>query len=162
MAKINLKKLIFGIIIVLAAVIVLLAIGMKGASQDKPAVTPSASNPAINQKSEEQKNNPVEYVFDKGTGEKISYKIIPEAGSLSVFDALKKLADENKFELKYNNNYSFGVFIESIMGIENGKKIGEKYWQYWINGKLGEVAADKKEIKAGDEVEWKYANDPGY
>jgi len=47
-----------------------------------------------------------------------------------------------------------GVFIESINGVKNGTD--GRYWQYWVNDKLGEVAADKKEIKGGDKIEWRF------
>lgn len=127
MLKINLKKLIFGIIIGLGVVLLLLAFGIKVASQNKPVIS----------------NNTLTYV------------IAGEKSSQTVFDALKELSNGGKaFELKYNNNYSFGVFIESIGGVKNGDD--GKYWQYYVNGKLGEVAADKQEVKAGDKVEWRF------
>ncbi|MCK5332718.1 DUF4430 domain-containing protein [Candidatus Parcubacteria bacterium] len=73
----------------------------------------------------------------------------------TVFDITK----ENT-ELEYNNNYNFGVFIESINGVKNGDE--GKYWQYYINGMLGEVAADKKDLKSGDEIEWKFEDVSGF
>lgn len=125
--KLTIKKAVSAIIIILAIVLVLLAIGIKVASQNRPVIS----------------NNTLTYV------------IIGEKSSQTVFDALKELSNGGKaFELKYNNNYSFGVFVESIGGIKNGD--GGKYWQYYVNGKLGEVAADKKEVKAGDKVEWRF------
>ncbi len=48
--------------------------------------------------------------------------------------------------------------MESIAGVPNGKD--GKYWQYYVNDKLGEVAADKKEVKAGDRVEWRFEKVP--
>ena len=38
-------------------------------------------------------------------------------------------------------------------GTENTKDLS---WIYFVNGKSGEVAADKYELKNGDKVEWKY------
>lgn len=88
---------------------------------------------------------------------KIDY-IINNTNGTTVFDALKSYSENKKIELKYNNNYSFGVFVESIAGIKNGDS--GKYWQYYVNDKLGEVAADKKEVKAGDKVEWRFEKAP--
>ncbi|MBU4339233.1 DUF4430 domain-containing protein [Patescibacteria group bacterium] len=90
---------------------------------------------------------------------KIEYAI-NDANSTTVFDALKKYSENKKIDLKYNNNYSYGVFVESIAGVKNGDD--GKYWQYYVNDKLGEVAADKKEVKAGDKVEWRFEDVSGF
>ena len=47
-----------------------------------------------------------------------------------------------------------GVFVETIDLVKNGTE--GKYWQYFINDKLGEVAADKKTIKEDDKIEWRF------
>jgi hypothetical protein len=51
-----------------------------------------------------------------------------------------------------------GVLVKSIDGVENGTD--NKYWQYWVNGELPMVAADKKEVEAGDRIEWKFESSP--
>lgn len=131
LSKLTIKKAASIIIIILGAALILLAIGIKVANQNKPVVS----------------NNTLTYV------------IAGEKSSQTVFDALKELSNGGKaFELKYNNNYSFGVFIESIGGVKNGDD--GKYWQYYVNDKLGEVAADKQELKAGDKVEWRFEKVP--
>jgi len=127
MPKINFRKFISTVIVGLAIVALLLAIGIKVASQNRPIIS----------------NDTLTYVV---TGQ--------ESGQ-TVFDALKQLSNNGKaLELKYNNNYKYGVFVESIGGVKNGD--GGKYWQYYVNGKLGDVAADKKEVKTGDKVEWRF------
>ncbi len=78
--------------------------------------------------------------------------------SSSVFEALLDYGKSNNIEIKYNNNYEFGVFIESIGGIKNGDN--GKYWQYYVNNKLGDVASDKKTITMSDIVEWRFENVP--
>jgi hypothetical protein len=47
----------------------------------------------------------------------------------------------------------FGVFVNSIDGVSNSDS---KYWIYYVNGQIGEVAADKYVTKEGDEIEWRY------
>ena len=91
--------------------------------------------------------------IDDGSKEKKEYKLSDISKQTTVFDVLKNNAD-----IKYNNNYSFGVFIESINGIKNGDD--GKYWQYYINDVLGDVAADKKVLKEGDAVEWRFEKVP--
>ena len=77
------------------------------------------------------------------------YKLNNILNELTVFD----ITEENT-ELEYNNNYDFGVFIESIDGVKNGNE--GMYWQYYVNDKLGDVAADKKNLEDGDVVEWRF------
>lgn len=88
----------------------------------------------------------------------VSYTINKE--SSTAFDALLDYAKTNDTEVKYNNNYEFGVFVESIGGIKNGDD--GKYWQYYINDTLGDVAADKKVLKSGDVVEWRFEKVPEF
>lgn len=128
MIKITSRKIVKAIIIGLALAALILAGGVKTASQIKPRVG--------------------------GDNLKIEYAINNSAEAQTVFGALKDLSQEKNFELKYNNNYKYGVFVESIAGVPNGKD--GKYWQYYVNDKLGEVAADKKEVKVGDKVEWRF------
>lgn len=88
----------------------------------------------------------VVYPFDKNNKES------------TVFSGLLNYGSKNDIEIKYNNNYDFGVFIESISGIKNGD--GGKYWQYYINDILGDVAADKKNLSSGDVAEWRFEKVP--
>lgn len=90
----------------------------------------------------------------------ISYSLNKNDKESTVFSGLINYGNENNVEVKYNNNYSYGVFVESIGGIKNGDD--EKYWQYYVNNVLGEVAADKKVLKEEDEVEWRFEEVPGF
>ena len=72
----------------------------------------------------------------------------------TVFSELISYGKKNNIEIKYNNNYKYGVFIESIGGVQNGAE--GRYWQYYVNGILGSVAADKKSLKKGDMIEWRF------
>ena len=99
----------------------------------------------VNEKSEE-KENIISYSFDANDGER------------TVFSGLLNHGEENNIEVKYNNDYSFGVFVESVAGIKNGDD--GKYWQYYVNDTLGEVAADKKVLESGDKVEWRFEEVP--
>ena len=99
----------------------------------------------VNEKSEE-KENVISYSFDANDKEG------------TVFSGLLNYGEENNIEVEYNNDYSFGVFVESVAGIKNGDD--GKYWQYYINDTLGEVAADKKVLEGGDKVEWRFEEVP--
>ncbi|MCK5466737.1 DUF4430 domain-containing protein [Candidatus Parcubacteria bacterium] len=99
----------------------------------------------VNEKSEE-KENIISYSFDANDEER------------TVFSGLLNYGEENNIGVEYNNNYDFGVFVESIAGIKNGDD--GKYWQYYVNDTLGEVAADKKVLEGGDKVEWRFEEVP--
>jgi hypothetical protein len=94
------------------------------------------------------------YLIDKGNGDIDSYKIVPSENS-TVFSLLEKLSARENFKIEFTVYQEMGVLIKSIDGVENGTD--NKYWQYWVNGELPMVAADKKEVKVGDKIEWKFA-----
>lgn len=97
------------------------------------------------------------YAINKGEGDVVSYQIILSENS-TVFSLLEELAKREKFKIEFTIYKEMGVLVESIDGVRNGTD--NKYWQYWVNGELPMVAADKKEIKEGDKVEWKFASSP--
>jgi len=76
---------------------------------------------------------------------------------MTAFDVLKNQAEKSSITLK-TKNYDIGVFIEVIEDKENGTD--GKYWQYYINDDLPMVAADKKIVRAGDKVEFRFEKPP--
>ena len=76
---------------------------------------------------------------------------------MTAFDLLEEKAEELKINLK-TKNYDFGVFIETIGDKENGSE--GKYWLYYVNGEMPSVAADRKELKPSDKVEFKFEKSP--
>ncbi|XOB46594.1 MAG: DUF4430 domain-containing protein [Candidatus Nealsonbacteria bacterium] len=75
----------------------------------------------------------------------------------TVFDLLKEKTRELDSALK-TKTYDFGVLIEAIGDKENGQD--GKYWLYYVNGEMPMVVADKKEIKPGDKIEFKFEKSP--
>ncbi len=51
------------------------------------------------------------------------------------------------------------VFVTAINGTANGQ--GGHYWQYWVNGAYGNVAADQMSLANGDQVTWRFTTDQG-
>jgi hypothetical protein len=72
--------------------------------------------------------------------------------AMNAFEALKSVADEQQIVLK-TKQYDFGIFVERI---GNFSSSNESAWLYFVNGISGETAADKKILKTGDTVEWRY------
>ena len=96
----------------------------------------------------------VAYIFNKGNGVISSYKISPYQNS-TVFSLLEELSQRESFEIDFTIYQGMGVLIESIDGVRNGTE--NKYWQYWVNGQLPMVAADKEKVEKGSKIEWKFA-----
>ena len=94
------------------------------------------------------------YLIDKGEGGVSQYQIDVSDDS-TVFSLLEELAQRENFEIEVALYPEMGVFVESIAGFKGGTD--NKWWQYWVNDKLGEVAADKKKVEGGNKVEWKFA-----
>ena len=88
--------------------------------------------------------------FGEGKIERFNREI--EEG-MTAFDLLKEGTSESKLVLK-TKSYDIGIFIEAIGDKENGQE--KKYWMYYVNGEMPMVAADKKEIKPKDKVEFKF------
>lgn len=99
----------------------------------------------------------VSYIIDKGNQNINSYQISFSHNS-TVFSLLEELAKRENFKVESKVYEGMGVFVESIDELRNGTE--NKYWQYWVNGELPMMAADKKEVTGGDKVEWKFAPSP--
>jgi len=148
MAKLNLKRI--GIIFVFLIFLSILSFISGEISLEKQVKISQERYQATLQ---ELSQKTVEYTINKEKEEVKNYRITPKKNS-TVFSLLEELAKREDFEVKSTIYPGMGVFIESINGVKNGTD--GRYWQYWVNDKLGEVAADKKEIKGGDKIEWRF------
>lgn len=95
----------------------------------------------------------VSYIINRGE-ENISEYQIEIFDNSTVFSLLKELAEREDFKIETTSYAGMGILVESINGFKGGTD--NKWWQYWINGKLGEVAADKKSVEEGDTIEWRF------
>lgn len=72
----------------------------------------------------------------------------------TVFSLLEKSSSRNDFSIEYTYYEEFdSILINSINNDENGKN--GKYWQYYVNGDIPMIGADKYSISNGDYIEWK-------
>lgn len=90
-------------------------------------------------------------IFDFGGGKIATYSAVRSSKG-TVLDLLLLAAKKNQFEVDYEES-EMGAWIKGISGVENTK---DQFWMFWVNGKMAEKAADKQEIKDGDEVEFKF------
>ncbi len=76
---------------------------------------------------------------------------------MTAFDLLKNKTEELNIPLKIKT-YDFGILIEAIGNKKNGQD--GKYWMYYVNNEMPMVSVDKKEIKPGDKVEFRFEKSP--
>lgn len=93
-------------------------------------------------------------IDDGGTQKRFEFDL---KETTTAFALLSLGAEESGLDLK-TKEYDIGVFIEAIGSRENGQD--GKYWLYYVNGEMPQTAADKKEIRAGDRVEFKFERSP--
>jgi len=89
----------------------------------------------------------VDLVIDYGNS---TQQVFEDLSGFTVFDVLNSTVN-----VTYTQ-YSYGKFIESINGVANNAGGNGYYWQYWVNGELGPVAADYYVLSDGDQVLWRY------
>lgn len=102
---------------------------------------------------EKNETDEVLYIINSGKGNIHQYQIKIIDNS-TVFSLLEELSERENFKIEASFYPGSGFFIESIDGFSGGTD--NNWWQYWVNGKLGEKAADKKEVRGGDIVEWRF------
>jgi len=105
---------------------------------------------------ENLKKETVSLVIDDSEGMPKTFEVEFREG-ITAFDLLKNKTEELNILLR-TKSYDVGIFIEAVGDKENGQD--GKYWMFYVNGELPMVAADKKEIKLGDKVEFKFETSP--
>ncbi len=137
----NYKKLFVGILSVGV-------IGFVAWNIAKPNQKISQTSPSRVSSKNVQVPAKITFIFNTGTS------IATYDGVLAAtpFDALTNVSSSHSIsvEKKY---YDFGVFVEKIGNFANSK---DNAWIYYVNSVSGDVAADKKLLKNGDIVEWRY------
>ena len=151
-SKLNIK--LVGAILGISVLATICLIGKEYISLEKEInslIQGAVTNESIIKQSAQEK---ILYTIDFGDGKVKTFQIVP-TGNSTAFSLLEELAKRENFKVESKIYEGMGVFVESIDGVKNGAD--NKYWQYWVNSELPMVAADKKEIKKGDRVEWRFA-----
>ncbi len=99
----------------------------------------------------------VSVMLDFGDGTVKSFDAVPFTDGQSLFDVMKQLSERGDgFVFKYQPPGQYGILIDQI-GDKAGGADG-KYWLWWENDRMGQVASDAYKLKQGDIVEWKFIN----
>ena len=107
--------------------------------------------------SQEKTEKKVMLIIDSGE-ELLSKAIETEfKEGMTAFNLLSDETEKLNLTLKFKT-YDMGVFIEAIGDKENGED--GKYWLYYVNGEMPQLAADKQLLNPGDKVEFKFEKSP--
>ena len=94
-----------------------------------------------------------------GVGWTISYDATLTTNN-SVFSLLLEASGALGFPVAYvPYEIPRGMFVTAINGSVNGE--GGRYWQYWVTGAYGDVAADLEPLHDHDAVLWKFVSSAG-
>jgi hypothetical protein len=75
----------------------------------------------------------------------------------TVWTLLSRLSQESeKLSVSSTDYGELGVLIESINKYENGAD--KNYWQYWVNNKYADIAANNYILQSGDVILWKFTS----
>ncbi len=69
-----------------------------------------------------------------------------------------ELLQKSGLEISYKEYEDMGVFVEAIGDKVNGDD--GKYWLYYVNGEMPQVAVDKQAVNPGDKVEFRFEESP--
>ncbi|MBS3795464.1 MAG: DUF4430 domain-containing protein [Candidatus Thorarchaeota archaeon] len=83
--------------------------------------------------------------IDFGNGTELIY---PKVEEQTVLDATENVTSVDV------DWYGDRAFVISIAGVANDAESG-LWWQYWVNGELGSVAANKYQLDNNDTVTWR-------
>lgn len=87
-------------------------------------------------------------VVNFGSGKMIKREVVAQ----SAYQALLIAARENNINVEAKE-YKYGFLVTKIGETANS---ADRAWMYSVNGKPGQIAADRYVIYPGDKVEWVY------
>lgn len=90
----------------------------------------------------------VSVALDYGNGTTRTFSDVYLFRNATALDALRAVANVT---LEYSE---FGALVTSVDGVFNDWFVAGVGWQYWVNGKWGDKAADRQIIISRDHVTW--------
>jgi hypothetical protein len=143
--------LIFGLVVIVAMVVVLMMPNpaLKPASSPKLLVVAPASSSVSTSTA-----SAMLVVYD-GTKDILDSEV-PVSGTSTVFSVLQSATASLGIALAYQDYPGMGYLIKKVGDKVNGT--GGAYWQYWVNGKYAQEGADHTPVQPGDTIDWKFTN----
>ena len=140
-------------IAIISKLIIALAIFFGGVYVGASFISQAPPTGQIREVSDQEQS--VSLMIDYGEGSVISFLDISIEGKMSLFDVIQSTAEENNIPLGFKDfGGELGVFIESIDGVPS--ESSDKWWQYFVNNKYGEIGVSSYIVKQGDVIEFKF------
>jgi len=80
-----------------------------------------------------------------------------DAPNNTLYDSL--FSSGLDIKTSYNEEFDC-TYVDSINGVRDGDK--NRFWEFYVNGKIGTTSVDKQKLDEGDIVEWRLAEEkPG-
>lgn len=147
----HIKLFVGSLVLLVVGFLIGWSVGPRSDGSLKASATPVATTtPAV---AVEQPKT-VSLMLDYGDGTVKTFTDIQLKENETLFDVTKKIVEANNIAFAYDPPGQYGIFVKAIAGLNGGTD--GKYWTYWVNNKMGEVAADQYKLKAGDAAEWKF------
>jgi len=75
----------------------------------------------------------------------------------TVLSILERAADRNQsLSVEWQDYGDLGTLVTSMNGYQNGTN--DKYWQYWVNNRYADIAADRYQLSGGENIMWKFTS----
>lgn len=134
-------------------VLVLVIIGVVGLWQTS-VLRLKNQNRQTEQLIQQSQNIDITFTFASDQQEIIKYNLVPnnQENLLAITQATAKQAN---WTFESEDYGSLGVLVTKIKEQKNGQD--NKYWQYYVNGQMPQVGADKYIPKSGEKIEWIFA-----
>ena len=94
------------------------------------------------------------FQFSDSEQETIKYNIVPNTQE-NLFNITQAVARQANWDFDSKDYGELGKLVTKIKNQENGQE--QKYWQYYVNGQMPQVGADKYVPQAGEKIEWRFA-----
>ncbi len=116
------------------------------------APAPAAPAPAM-----DQKERTVSVMLDFGDGTVRTYEGVAFAEGETLFDVMLRLSERGDgFVFRHQPPGQYGILIDQIGNMASGAD--GKYWLWYENNRMGQVASDAYVLRPGDVIEWKFIN----
>lgn len=98
----------------------------------------------------------VSVMFDYGDGTVKTYEHLAFTEGQTLFDATKTAIEGDGLPFRYQPPGQYGILIDQIGSMAGGTD--GKYWLWYENNRMGQVASDAYVLQPGDVIEWKFVN----
>ena len=94
------------------------------------------------------------FIFTDNDQQIVDYSLT-ENSTENLLAITETISRQKNWEFAYQDYGQMGSLLTKIGNWENGQD--KKYWQYFVDGQQPQVSADQYLPKAGEKIEWRFA-----